>query len=80
MLKESTAAEENSCACRFLGTFANAARYAVMLATKYNAQIKLLHVFNSPVVDMIPLTDVASIQIDFDMNTTCFTIPPGKGL
>ncbi len=46
----------------------NAARYAVMLATKYNAQIKLLHVFNSPVVDMIPFTDVASIQIDFDMN------------
>ncbi len=46
----------------------NAARYAVMLATKYNAQLKLLHVFNSPVVDMIPFTDVASIQIDFDMN------------
>ncbi|MDI3528039.1 MAG: hypothetical protein PWR03_2223 [Tenuifilum sp.] len=46
----------------------NAARYAVMLAAKYNAQIKLLHVFNSPVVDMIPFTDVASIQIDFDMN------------
>ncbi|MEW5846186.1 MAG: universal stress protein [Bacteroidota bacterium] len=46
----------------------NAARYAVMLASKYNAQIKLLHVFNSPVVDMIPFTDVASVQIDFDMN------------
>lgn len=46
----------------------NAARYAVMLAAKYNAQIKLLYVFNSPVVDMIPFTDVASIQIDFDMN------------
>jgi len=46
----------------------NAARYAVMLASKYKAQIKLLHVFNSPVVDMIPFTDVASIQIDFDMN------------
>lgn len=46
----------------------NAARYAVMLAAKYNAQLKLLHVFNSPVVDMIPFTDVASIQIDFDMN------------
>ncbi len=46
----------------------NAARYAVMLAAKYNAQVKLLHVFNSPVVDMIPFTDVATIQIDFDMN------------
>lgn len=46
----------------------NAARYAVMLAAKYGAQVKLLHVFNSPVVDMIPFTDVASIQIDFDMS------------
>jgi len=46
----------------------NAARFAVMLAAKSNSEIKLLHVFNSPVVDMIPFTDVASIQIDFDMN------------
>ncbi len=46
----------------------NAARFAVMLAAKSGSEIKLLHVFNSPVVDMIPFTDVASIQIDFDMN------------
>lgn len=46
----------------------NAARFAVMLAAKLDAEVKLLHVFNSPVVDMIPFTDVASIQIDFDMN------------
>lgn len=46
----------------------NAARFAVMLAAKSNSEVKLLHVFNSPVVDMIPFTDVASIQIDFDMN------------
>ncbi len=46
----------------------NAARFAVMLAAKSNSEVKLLHVFNSPIVDMIPFTDVASIQIDFDMN------------
>jgi len=46
----------------------NAARFAVLLAAKSGSEIKLLHVFNSPVVDMIPFTDVASIQIDFDMN------------
>jgi nucleotide-binding universal stress UspA family protein len=46
----------------------NAARFAVMLAEKYNAEIKLLHVFNSPVVDMIPFADVSGIQIDFDIN------------
>lgn len=46
----------------------NAARFAVMLAARYNAQIKLLHVFNSPIVDMVPFTDVATIQIDFDLN------------
>lgn len=46
----------------------NAARFAVMLAAKSDSEVKLLHVFNSPVVDMIPFTDVASIQIDFDMN------------
>lgn len=46
----------------------NAARFAVMLAAKSESEVKLLHVFNSPVVDMIPFSDVASIQIDFDMN------------
>ncbi|HPD95804.1 MAG: universal stress protein [Bacteroidales bacterium] len=46
----------------------NAARFAVMLAAKYNAEVKLLHVFNSPVVDMIPFSDMSSIQVDFDIN------------
>lgn len=48
----------------------NAARFALHLASKYGSEIKLLHVFNSPMVDMIPFTDVASIQIDIDISYT----------
>ncbi len=46
----------------------NAARYALLLASKYGSEIKLLHIFNSPMVDMIPFTDAASVQIDIDLN------------
>ncbi len=46
----------------------NAARFALHLASKYGSEIKLLHVFNSPMVDMIPFTDAASIQIDIDIS------------
>jgi nucleotide-binding universal stress UspA family protein len=46
----------------------NAARFAVHLASKYGSEIKLVHVFNSPMVDMIPFTDAASIQIDIDIS------------
>jgi nucleotide-binding universal stress UspA family protein len=46
----------------------NAARFAVHLASIYGSEIKLLHVFNSPMVDMIPFTDAASIQIDIDIS------------
>lgn len=46
----------------------NAARYALLLASRYGSEIKLLHVFNSPMVDMIPFTDAASIQIDVDIS------------
>lgn len=46
----------------------NAARFALHLAEKYGSEIKLLHVFNSPMVDMIPFTDAASVQIDIDIS------------
>lgn len=46
----------------------NAAYFALKLAKIYKSEIKLLHVFNSPVVDMIPFTDAASIQIDVDIS------------
>lgn len=46
----------------------NAAYFALKLAKLYQAEVKLLHVFNSPIVDMIPFTDAASIQIDIDIS------------
>jgi nucleotide-binding universal stress UspA family protein len=46
----------------------NAAFFALKIAHVYGAELKLLHVFNSPIVDMIPFTDAASIQIDVDIS------------
>ena len=46
----------------------NAAYFSLNLAHLYGAEVKLLHVFNSPIVDMIPFTDAASIQIDVDVS------------
>lgn len=46
----------------------NAAFFAVKLAHKYGAEIKLLHLFTSPIIDMIPFSDAASIQIDVDIS------------
>lgn len=46
----------------------NAAFFAVKLAHKYGAEIKLLHLFASPIIDMIPFSDAASIQIDVDIS------------
>ncbi len=46
----------------------NAAFFALQLAHVYEAELKLLHVFNSPIVDMIPFSDAASIQIDVDIS------------
>jgi len=42
--------------------------YAVRLAEKYNADIKILHVFYAPIVDLVPITDAYSIQVDMDIN------------
>ncbi len=46
----------------------SAARFALKLAKAYNSEIKLLHVFTSPIVDMVPFSDMASIQIDIDIS------------
>jgi len=46
----------------------NAAYFALGLAHKYGAEIKLLHVFNSPIIDLIPFSDVTTIQIDIDVS------------
>jgi nucleotide-binding universal stress UspA family protein len=52
----------------FSETSRNAAFFAIKLAHKYDAEIKLLHLFTSPIVDMIPFSDAASIQIDVDIS------------
>jgi nucleotide-binding universal stress UspA family protein len=46
----------------------NACIYALNLARIYKAEIKILHVFYAPIVDLVPITDAYSIQIDMDIN------------
>jgi nucleotide-binding universal stress UspA family protein len=42
--------------------------YALQLANKYGADIKIQHVFYAPIVDLVPITDAYSIQVDMDIN------------
>jgi len=42
--------------------------YALNLAHKYGADLKILHVFYAPIVDLVPITDAYSIQVDMDIN------------
>jgi nucleotide-binding universal stress UspA family protein len=42
--------------------------YALKLAQKFGADIKILHVFYAPIVDLVPITDAYSIQVDMDIN------------
>ncbi len=44
----------------------NACKYAMGLASKLNAEIKLLHVYYNPVVNSMPLTDTYYYQINMD--------------
>ena len=44
----------------------NACRYAVGLAEKLNAEIKLMHVYYNPVVNSMPLTDTYYYQVNMD--------------
>ena len=46
----------------------NACVYALNLARIYNTEIKILHVYYAPIVDLVPITDAYSIQIDMDIN------------
>ncbi len=46
----------------------NACFYALNLAKKYKAEVKILHVYYAPIVDLVPITDAYSIQIDMDIN------------
>jgi len=44
----------------------NACRYAIGLAEKLNAEIKLMHVYYNPVVNSMPITDTYYYQINMD--------------
>ncbi|MFP4467417.1 MAG: universal stress protein, partial [Bacteroidales bacterium] len=46
----------------------NACMYALNLAQKLKADIKILHVYYAPIVDLVPITDAYSIQVDMDIN------------
>lgn len=44
----------------------NACRYAIGLAERLNAEIKLMHVYYNPVVNSMPLTDTYYYQVNMD--------------
>lgn len=44
----------------------NACRYAIGLAEKLNAEIKLMHVYYNPIVNSMPLTDTYYYQLNLD--------------
>lgn len=46
----------------------NACMYAINLASKIKAEVKILHVYYAPIVDLVPITDAYSIQVDMDIN------------
>ncbi len=46
----------------------NACMYALNLAHKIRAEVKILHVYYAPIVDLVPITDAYSIQVDMDIN------------
>ncbi|MFO8066705.1 MAG: universal stress protein [Bacteroidales bacterium] len=58
----------------------NACIYALNLAKKYNTDIKILHVYYAPIVDLVPITDAYSIQVDMDINLRELEINAKKSL
>lgn len=46
----------------------NASLYALNLASRLKADLKILHVYYAPIVDLVPITDAYSIQVDMDIN------------
>ncbi len=58
----------------------NACLYALNLAQKLKAEIKVLHVYYAPIVDLVPITDAYSIQVDMDINLREMEQGARKGL
>ncbi len=58
----------------------NACLYAINLASKIKAEVKILHVYYAPIVDLVPITDAYSIQVDMDINLREMETNARKGL
>ncbi len=58
----------------------NACMYALNLAHKIRAEVKILHVYYAPIVDLVPITDAYSIQVDMDINLREMETNARKGL
>lgn len=46
----------------------NACLYALDLANKLKTDLKIFHVYYAPIIDLVPITDAYSVQVDMDIN------------
>jgi nucleotide-binding universal stress UspA family protein len=46
----------------------NACHYALNLASRLQTDMKIFHVYYAPIIDLVPITDAYSIQVDMDIN------------
>ncbi len=46
----------------------NACIYALDLAYKLKSDLKIFHVYYAPIIDLVPITDAYSVQVDMDIN------------
>jgi nucleotide-binding universal stress UspA family protein len=46
----------------------NACLYALDLAARLKTDLKIFHVYYAPIIDLVPITDAYSIQVDMDIN------------
>jgi len=46
----------------------NACLYALNLACKLKSDLKIFHVYYAPIIDLVPITDAYSVQVDMDIN------------
>ncbi len=46
----------------------NACIYALDLAHKLKSDLKIFHVYYAPIIDLVPITDAYSVQVDMDIN------------
>lgn len=46
----------------------NACIYALDMAHKLKSDLKIFHVYYAPIIDLVPITDAYSVQVDMDIN------------